>query len=124
VLVFQFRGASPQPDTIPFSRLVDDIESGQVIRLLIDEGEVEVIYWNGSSAVSRIDPKRVILDQLEDFGISPEELSSDSIQLEYVKIGSSIKNMLIGIVMGGLIGILVGASLMRMYIEFRPKDPT
>lgn len=122
VLVFQFRSASHVPEIITINELAEEIKSGQVIRLIIDKSEVEVIYWDGRSSVSsRIDPRKDIIDQLNDFGVSPTDLSPDSIQVEYRKFGSSIQNILVGVAIGGLTGVLVGASLMRRYIEFRPK---
>ncbi len=125
VLVFQFRSAGPNPEIITINELAVEIKSGQVTRMIIiDESEVEVLYRNGSSASSRIDPRKDIIDQLNDFGVSPTDLSPDSIQVEYRKFGSSIQNILIGVAIGGLTGVLVGASLMRLYIESRSKNST
>ena len=124
VLVFQFWSAGHVPEIITINELAEEIKSGQVIRLIIDKSEVEVVYWDGRSVSSRIDPRKDIIDQLNDFGVLPADLSPESIQVEYRKFGASIQNILIGVAIGGLIGVLVGASLMRLYIEFRPKNST
>ena len=122
VLNFQFRRSGPVPETIGINELAEDIKSRQVIRMLIDDGEVEVIYWDGSSAFTRFNPEKDIIDQLNDFGVPSADLSPDLVEVEYVKVGSSTLNIFIGGAIGGLIGILVGASLMRLYHEFRPRN--
>jgi hypothetical protein len=124
VLVFQYRSAGPDLEIITINELAEEIKSGQVIRLIIDESEVQAIFKDGSSASSRIDPIKDTIEQLNDFGVSTADLSPDSIQVEYREFGSSIQNILIGVAIGGLTGVIVGASLMRLYIEFRSKNST
>jgi cell division protease FtsH len=82
VLVFQFRGSSPQPERLYFNELAEKIKAGEVTKVVVDENELEVVFTSGDNAVTRKEPTTTAIQQLLDLGVTPQELSSDRIQWE------------------------------------------
>jgi cell division protease FtsH len=93
VLVYQFRGAAPQPERIFFNELADDIRAGQVTRVVVDDNDLEIVYDNGDNAISRKEPTKTAVEQLLDLGVTPEELSSQQIKWE-IKQPSNLNNVI------------------------------
>jgi cell division protease FtsH len=82
VLVFQFRNGASQPKRLPFNEVAENIESGEITRIVVDDNELEVIFNNGETAFSRKEPTKTLVEQLLDLGVSSTSLSTEIIQLE------------------------------------------
>jgi cell division protease FtsH len=93
VLVFQFRGATPQPEQLFLNQVVDRIKSGQINKLIVDDNDLEIIFGNGESAFSRVEPSKSAIEQLLDLGLTPEDLSPNRIEVE-IKQPSNLNNVL------------------------------
>jgi cell division protease FtsH len=82
VLVFQFRNSTSQPERLPFNEVADRIKSGGVIRIVVDDNELEVVLENGDTAFSRKEPTKTLVEQLMDLGVTANLLSSEGFELE------------------------------------------
>jgi len=93
VLVFQFRSSSPQPERLFFNELAEKIKTGEVSRIIVDDNDLEIIFRNGESAFSRVEPTKTTVEQLLDLGVTSEDLSPNRIQLE-IKQPSNLNSVL------------------------------
>ena len=82
VLVLQFRGGANQPERLAFNEVADQIRSGDIARIVVDENELEVIFENGNTALSRKEPTKTFVEQLLDLGVTSDDLSTARIELE------------------------------------------
>ena len=73
VLVFQFRGASPQPDRLYFNEVAEKIKTGEVSRVIVDDNDLEIVFKNGDSAFSRVEPTKTAVEQLLDLGVTADD---------------------------------------------------
>ncbi|MBN1286451.1 MAG: ATP-dependent zinc metalloprotease FtsH [Anaerolineae bacterium] len=70
------RGNSPRPEEISFSELASAIQAGQVRSVLVNEDTLTVYYkGNNGVAVTRKDPSSSAAQQLEAWGVTPEQLA-------------------------------------------------
>lgn len=93
VLVFQFRSSSPQPERLYFNELAQKIKTGEVSRIIVDDNDLEIIFTNGESAFSRVEPTKTTVEQLLDLGVTSDDLSPNRIQLE-IKQPSNLNSVL------------------------------
>jgi cell division protease FtsH len=93
VLIFQFRGASPQKEPLGINELARLIRAGQVSKIIIDENDLEIVYRNGENDLSRVEPSKTAIEQLLDLGVTSDDLSSDIIKLE-IKQPSNLNNVI------------------------------
>ena len=93
VLVFQFRSSTPQPERLYFNELAERIKTGGVSRIIVDDNDLEIIFKNGTSAFSRVEPTKTTVEQLLDLGVTSEHLSPNRIQLE-IKQPSNLNSVL------------------------------
>jgi cell division protease FtsH len=93
VLIFQFRGASPQKEPLGINELARLIKAGQVSKIIIDENDLEIVYRNGENDLSRVEPSKTAIEQLLDLGVTSDDLSSDIIKLE-IKQPSNLNNVI------------------------------
>ncbi|NIM92676.1 MAG: ATP-dependent zinc metalloprotease FtsH [Anaerolineales bacterium] len=93
VLVFQFRGASEQSEPLLFNQLADEIKTGKVAKITVDDSDIEVVYKNGDNKTTRMESSKTAVEQLLDLGVTPEELSSDQLQIE-IKQPSNLNNII------------------------------
>jgi cell division protease FtsH len=93
VLVFQFRGASPQPVRLGINELAEKIKDGEVSRVIVDENDLEIIFHDAETAFSRVEPTKTAIEQLLDLGVTSDDLSPDRIKLE-IKQPSNLNNVI------------------------------
>ena len=105
VLVIQFRAGAPQPQRLFFNELADQIRTGDVARVIVDDNDLEVVSRDGTSAFSRKEPTKTAIEQLLDLGVTPEQLSASQVEWE-IKQPSDF-NQIITLVTYLLPGLLV-----------------
>ncbi|HEX9674620.1 MAG TPA: ATP-dependent zinc metalloprotease FtsH [Anaerolineales bacterium] len=105
VLVIQFRAGAPQPQRLFFNELADQIRTGDVARVIVDDNDLEVVFRDGTSAFSRKEPTQTAIEQLLDLGVTPEQLSASQVEWE-IKQPSDF-NQIITLVTYLLPGLLV-----------------
>jgi cell division protease FtsH len=82
VLIYQFRSGSTQPERLPFHDAAAKIRSGEIVRVVVDDNELELIFEDGTSAFSRKEPTKTTVEQLKDLGVSEQDLAASNIALE------------------------------------------
>ena len=105
VLVIQFRAGAPQPQRLFFNELADQIRTGDVARVIVDDNDLEVVFREGTSAFSRKEPTKTAIEQLLDLGVTPEQLSASQVEWD-IKQPSDF-NQIITLVTYLLPGLLV-----------------
>jgi len=81
-LVLQFRGSANQPERLAFNEVADRIRSGEIARIVVDDNDLEVIFEDGNTALSRKEPTKTFVEQLLDLGVTSSDLSTTIIKLE------------------------------------------
>ena len=81
-LVLQFRGSANQPERLAFNEVADRIISGEIARIVVDDNDLEVIFEDGNTALSRKEPTKTFVEQLLDLGVTSSDLSTTIIKLE------------------------------------------
>ena len=82
VLVYQFRSGSNQPERLPLNEAAAKIKSGEIVRVIVDENELELVFEDGEKAFSRKEPTKTAVEQFLDLGVTERDLVSANIALE------------------------------------------
>jgi cell division protease FtsH len=113
VLIIQFRAGSPQPERLYFNQVADAIKKGEVTRIVVDDNNIEVIYRDGHSALSRKEPSDSVIQQLLDLGVTQDQLSPSNVQIEIKQpsdwntVLSLVTYLLPGLLVVGLIFLML-----------------
>ncbi|OGO67631.1 MAG: cell division protein FtsH [Chloroflexi bacterium RBG_19FT_COMBO_62_14] len=113
VLIIQFRAGSPQPERLYFNQVAEAVKKGEVTRVVVDDNNIEVIYRDGHSALSRKEPSESAVKQLMDLGVTQEQLSPGNLQLEIKQpsdwntVLSLVTYLLPGLLVVGLIFLML-----------------
>jgi len=67
---------------LTISQLAQDIQTGQVAKILIDENQLVVTYKDGSPRNSQKEPDATFIDQLKALGVPIEKLQPDNVSIE------------------------------------------
>ena len=81
VLVYG-RSEATQPERLPFNEVAAKIQSGAIVRVVVDENELELIYTDGTTALSRKEPTKTTVEQLKDLGVTESALAPPYLSLE------------------------------------------
>ncbi|MDF1499476.1 MAG: ATP-dependent zinc metalloprotease FtsH [Anaerolineales bacterium] len=93
VLVYQFRSGTNQPERLALNEAAEKIKSGEIVRVIVDENELELVFANGEQAFSRKEPTRTAVEQFLDLGVTERDLLASNIALE-IKQPSDLNTML------------------------------
>src|SRR3990172_2216601 len=113
VLIIQFRAGSPQPERLYFNQVAEAVKKGEVTRVVVDDNNIEVVYSDGHSALSRKEPSDSAIQQLLDLGVTQDQLSPDNLQLEIKQpsdwntVLSLVTYLLPGLLVVGLIFLML-----------------
>jgi cell division protease FtsH len=113
VLIIQFRAGTPQPERLYFNQVADAVKKGEVTRIVVDDNNIEVIYRDGHSALSRKEPSDSVIQQMIDLGVTQDQLSPDNVQLEIKQpsdwntVLSLVTYLLPGLLVVGLIFLML-----------------
>ena len=113
VLIIQFRAGSPQPERLYFNQVAEAVKKGEVTRVVVDDNNIEVVYRDGHSALSRKEPSDSAIQQLLDLGVTQDQLSPDNLQLEIKQpsdwntVLSLVTYLLPGLLVVGLIFLML-----------------
>ena len=81
-VLFYSRNDATQPERLPLNEVAVKIMSGEIVRIVVDENELELIYRDGSTAYSRKEPTKTTVEQLQDLGVTEKALTSPFLELE------------------------------------------
>jgi len=113
VLVFQFRATVPQPKQLTLSEVARALQTGEVTRIVVDKDELEVVYRDGTTAVSRKEPTSTAVEQLLELGVPATTVSSEGLQWEIKEpsdwntVLSLVTYLLPGLLVVGLIFLML-----------------
>jgi cell division protease FtsH len=82
VLIFQFRSGTNQPERLAFNEAAEQIQTGEIVRIVVDENELELIYTDGTNAFTRKEPTKTTVEQLKDLGVTEVQLAASNVALE------------------------------------------
>ncbi|MFP3854911.1 MAG: ATP-dependent zinc metalloprotease FtsH [Anaerolineales bacterium] len=82
VLIIQFRAGAPQPERLYLNEVASAIRTGQAARIVVDENDLEVIYSDGTSALSRSEVGSTAVEQLMALGVSEADLSPENVEID------------------------------------------
>ncbi len=117
VLVVQFRSSGFQPEMFSINELADEIQEGNVVRLVIEGNDVEMIFVNGTSAFSRKEENKTLVEQLLALGVSEEMLSSENLLIEVRDPGLFDSTYLVPFLIFGGVGFILGALVMLLLVR-------
>jgi hypothetical protein len=114
VLFFQFRSASPNPDVLPINDLADEIGRGNVARLIVNGNDIEVMFRDGSEAVARKESGKTVAEQMVEFGVPADRLSSDRLEIRVEGSGILSESNLAVALVAGSAGMILGAGFVLL----------
>jgi cell division protease FtsH len=113
ILIFRFNAGTAQPRRLTINEVAEYVSAGQVARIVVDENDLQVVFRDGTEAVSRKEAGGTAIDQLLALGVTPEQLSSDKIVFDvrqpsdWSAILSLVTYILPALVIGGLILLMM-----------------
>lgn len=82
LVVYQFQQSPTTQDVIPINKVANDIQSGQVERIIEDNDRLRIIYTDGTERYSHKEPETTLVEQLKAFGVTTEQLAANNIKFE------------------------------------------
>ena len=116
VLVFYgFNSSNSSSGVLTINQLADEVKSGTIQRIVVDENKLSVYYKDGITEKSAIkEPETTLVSQLLALGVTQSELSSSAVSIE-VKLPSALLGILSSLLYIVPFLLVVGA----MYLLFR-----
>src|SRR3989338_10632975 len=71
-----------ESEEISLSRLVEEIRSGEVLRITVQENKLEVALKNGTIQIGQKEPDAALSETLINYGVSPEVLAHVTIEIK------------------------------------------
>ena len=87
LVFFQFSQGTNNQEVLSINQVAADIQKGLVTRIIEQQDKITVIYGTGTSAVNKtahIESVATLVRQLEDLGVTTDQLSTDHISIEVV----------------------------------------
>jgi cell division protease FtsH len=88
ILVFySFNQSSNAQEPISINQVAADIQAGKVTRIVEQQDKITLVYGTGTSATektARIESVATLVQQLEDLGVKPEQLSVANMSIEII----------------------------------------
>jgi len=81
-VIFYSRSEATKPEILPLNEVAAKIQSGVIDRIIVDENELELIYFDGTNAFSRKEPTKTTVEQLKDLGVTQSALARNNLELE------------------------------------------
>ena len=82
ILVYQFRDGTSQAEFIPLNEVVELVQEGEIVRIDVDENELQLESRDGDTFFSMKEPSRTAVEQLLDLGVTADDLRRDGFELE------------------------------------------
>ncbi len=83
ILVFySFRQQSITTENITIGEVAQEIISGTLKRVIVNEDELELIFQDGSEGTSQKEPDATFVQQLRELGVTAEKLNPDNVIIE------------------------------------------
>jgi cell division protease FtsH len=82
VLILRFNASGAQPERLYLSQVAEAVRAGEVQQIVVDENNLQVIFRDGSEAISRKEPGATLVEQLIGLGVPEEALASSQFELD------------------------------------------
>jgi len=83
ILVFySFRQQAITTEDITIGEVSQEIVSGTLKRVIVNENELELIFQDGSEGTSQKEPDATFVQQLRELGVTAEELNPENVNIE------------------------------------------
>jgi cell division protease FtsH len=82
LVVYQFQQSAATQEVLPINKIASDIQSGLIARIEENEDRLIVIYTDGSERISHKEPSATLVEQLQAFGVTVDQLNAAKIKLE------------------------------------------
>ncbi len=86
ILVFySFNQSNQSQESLTINQVAADVQSGKVTRIIEEQDKITVVYGTGSAAIDRvahIESVATLVQQLEDLGVTPDQLSPSHVAIE------------------------------------------
>jgi len=88
MVFFNAQQQNAETNVIPINTLADDINSGKVSEIIVDENELFIKYASGIQKESRFESSSTLLEQLAILGVTPENLTDPNLKIS-IKVQSA-----------------------------------
>lgn len=88
MVFFNAQQQNAETNVIPINTLADDINSGKVSEIIVDENELLIKYASGIQKESRFESSSTLLEQLAILGVTPENLTDPNLKIS-IKVQSA-----------------------------------
>jgi len=102
---------------LSINELAGEIQEGNIIRVIVEGNDVEFIYYDGTSAFTRKEENKTLVEQLFLLGVSEEMLSSENILIEVKEPSLFDSTYLVPFLVFGGVGFILGALVMFMLVR-------
>ncbi len=84
MVVINFQQQATSQEVLPLNKVADDIKNGLIQRVLVEgDNQLTVIYFkDGTERTSTKEPETTLVDQLENLGVTSDQLSSSKLKIE------------------------------------------
>jgi cell division protease FtsH len=82
MVIFTFRQQGSSQDVLTINQVAQAVQQGKVERILVNGENLQVVYADGTTKDSIMEPNATLVDQLISLGVTPQELSPDKVQIE------------------------------------------
>jgi cell division protease FtsH len=84
VLLFRFAGSTPRQDSIDITQLAQEVKAGKIARITVSQDGfgLQIERKNGTEVVSRKEPTVSVPETLKNLGVTSEELSQVTYEVE------------------------------------------
>ena len=82
MVLINFRSQASAQDVLTINEVADDIRTGKVDRVVVDDNNLRVIYGDGSQKESTKEPDTTLIQQLVTLGVTTDQLAPAAIKIE------------------------------------------
>lgn len=82
MLVYNFSAQGNSQEALTINQVAEDIKKGTIVKILEDENRLTLTFSDGTQGKSNKDSSATLVEQLLNFGVSPEQLVPEKISIE------------------------------------------
>lgn len=82
LVVFSFQQQSSNSEDLAIGEVAQEIKSGNIKRVVVDENEINLTYEDGTEGKSQKEPNATFVQQIRELGVTAQELSPEKVMIE------------------------------------------
>ncbi len=86
LVIYSFNQSNSGQVALTINQVAADVQAGKVTRIIVGSDKLTVIYGSGASEITRVayqEPGATLVQQLEDLGVTTQQLAPNVISIEY-----------------------------------------